>query len=175
MPNTKKVSAVADLQKNLTEQPNVTLIGFDKTKHTALETLRKTVRKAGGTVLVSKTSLLEKAIERVPAMKAFKEKALPIKNNTALVSLSGDWSAGLKAIHEFAKKETSVMFKFGFFDSVVFDKSSLERLAQLPSKLELLGKLVGSFKSPIYRVDTAIKFPMTYFVQVLKAKAQKAE
>lgn len=173
MPNTKKIDAVKRLQKTIEDNKNVALIGIDKTKHTSLESLRRTLRKSDATITVAKTSLLEKAFEKVSDFADFQKTAFPIKNNTALVSLKGDWSASLKAIYEFAKKETTVIFKFGFLDATTYDKGALEKLAQLPSKTELLGKLIGSLKSPIYRVDTAIKFPMTYFVQVLKAKAEK--
>ncbi len=173
MPNTKKVAAVEKLQKTIEENQNVALIGIDKTKHGSLENLRKILRKSNADVTVSKNSLLDKSFEKVSVFSDFHKKAFPVKNNTALITLKGDWNAGLKAIYDFAKKETSIIFKFGFLDATTYDKSALEKLAQLPSKTELLGKLIGSLKSPIYRVDTAIKFPMTYFVNVLNARTEK--
>lgn len=173
MPNAKKVAVVDQLSQQFAANQNITLIGFDKTKHTALETLRRALRKANASLTVVKTSLLEKAIEHTGELNALKEKALPLKNSIAIVDMKGDWSAGLKAIYDFAKKETSVAFKVGFLDKIVYDKSTLERLAQLPSKTELLGKIIGSLKSPMYRVDSAIKFPMNYFVNVLKARQAK--
>jgi large subunit ribosomal protein L10 len=174
MPNAKKVATVDQITNKLRENQNVTLIGFEKTSHIALENLRKSLRKTNANLAVVKTSLLEKAIEMVDELSEFKSKALPIKNSTAVVNMQGDWSAGLKAIFDFAKKDPSVSFKIAFLDKVIYDKSSLEKLAQLPSKLELLSKVIGSFKSPINRVDRAIKFPMTYFVNVLKARSSQA-
>lgn len=174
MPNAKKVAVVDQLTKKLEENQNVTLLGFERTSHVALENLRKALRGVNATVSVVKTSLLEKSIEKASGLSDFKEKALPIKNSTAVVNMFGDWSAGLKAIYEFAKKETSVTFKIGFLDKVIYDKATLEKLAQLPSKIELLGKVIGSLKSPVNRIDYAIKFPMTYFVNVLKARSQQS-
>lgn len=174
MPNAKKVATVDQLTNKLRENQNVTLIGFEKTSHIALENLRKSLRKTSASLSVVKTSLLEKAIEKVEELSEFKSKALPIKNSTAIVNMEGDWSAGLKAIFDFAKKDPSVSFKIAFLDKVLYEKSSLEKLAQLPSKTELLGKIIGSLKSPINRVDHAIKYPMTYFVNVLKAKAAQS-
>lgn len=175
MPNTKKVAAVERIQKTLNENSNVAIIGFDKTKHTALEALRKSLRKTNATMTVSKSSLVEKAFEKGDSKFAsFHKSAFPLKNNSAMVFFGGDWSASLKAIFDFAKKEVGVVFKAGFLDSVSYDKPTLEKLAQLPSKVELLGKVIGSLKSPIYRIDTAIKFPMTYLVNTLKARAQQA-
>ena len=171
MPNAKKVATVDQITNKLRENQNVTLIGFEKTSHIALENLRKSLRKTNATMSVVKTSLLEKAIEMVSELTDFKGKALPIKHSTAVVHMQSDWSAGLKAIFDFAKKDPSVSFKIAFLDNVIYDRSSLEKLAQLPSKLELLSAVIGSMKSPVTRVDRAIKFPMTYFVNVLKAKA----
>lgn len=171
MPSTKKVATVDRLTKQLQENQNIVFLGFEATSHTALESLRRALRAVNASVSVVKTSLIGKAVENVADLEPFKQKALPVKNSTAVVSALGDWSAALKAIADFAKKETSVAFKIGFLDKVVYDMASLKALSQLPSRMELLGKIVGSFKSPISRVDYAVKFPMTYFVQVLKAKA----
>lgn len=175
MPNAKKVAVVDQLTNQLRENQNVTLLGFEKTSHISLETLRKSLRKANARMSVVKTSLLEKAIEKVEELSEFKAKALPIRNSTAVVNMEGDWSAGLKAIFDFAKKDPSVTFKIAFLDKVLYEKANLEKLAQLPSKTELLGKIIGSLKSPVSRVDYAIKFPMTYFVNVLKARASMVE
>ncbi len=170
MPNLKKVETVDRITNKLQENQNITLIGFDKTSHIALEHLRKSLRKTNATLTVVKTSLLQKAIERVEALTELRAKALPIKESTAIVNMAGDWSASLRALYEFAKKETSVFFKIALLDTVVYEKAALERLAQLPSKVELLGTLIGSLKSPVNRLDYAVKFPMTYFVNVLKAR-----
>lgn len=173
MPNTKKVAVVDDLSQKFTSNSNITLLGFDKTSHIALENLRKAVRKTDSRLSVVKSSLLAKAVEKTPELKDFSSKVLPLKNTTALVQMGNDVTATLKAIFDFAKKETSVFFKMGFLDSVTYDAKSLEKLAQLPSRLVLLGKVVGSLKSPLNRIDSAIKFPMSYFVSTLKARVAK--
>ncbi len=174
MPNAKKVAIVDQISNTLRENQNVTLISFENTSHIALETLRKSLRATNASVSVVKTSLLEKAIEMIDELSEFQKKAFPIRNSTAVVNMKGDWSASLKAIFDFAKKDPSISFKIAFLDKVLYEKSMLERLAQLPSKTELLGKVIGSLKSPVNRVDHAIKFPMTYFVNVLKARSAQS-
>jgi large subunit ribosomal protein L10 len=173
MPNTKKIAIVEELSNKLSQNSNVALIGFDKTSHTALEALRKSLRKIGARITVIKSSLLEKAVEQTEALVDFKSKALPLKNTTAMVQIAGDTAEILKAIFEYSKKETSVFFKSGFLDKVAYDRPGLEKLALLPSRTVLLGKVIGSLKSPVNRVDYAIKFPMTYFVNTLKARVAK--
>ena len=174
MPNAKKVATVDRITNKLEQNQNITLIGFDKTSHIALESLRKSLRKSSATLTVVKTSLLQKAIEKVGALADLRAKALPIKESTAVVDMPGDWSATLKAVYEFAKKDASVFFKIGFLDRVVYEKSALEKLAQLPGRTELLAKVIGSIKSPVNRLDYAVKFPMTYLVNVLKARSAQS-
>lgn len=173
MPNSKKIAVVDQLSKNLSKNPNIALLGFDKTPHILLEKLRKTLSLTGTRLSVVKSSLLEKAIEHTKELETLKEKAFPLKNTTALIHLSNDAPGVLKSILEFSKKEASVFFKVGFLDNVAYDKSGVERLAMLPSRVQLLGKVIGSLKSPIGRVDNAIKFPMNYFVNTLKARVNK--
>lgn len=173
MPNFKKIAVVDQLSKNLRSNPNIALLGFDKTPHITLEKLRKTIAATGTKLAVVKSSLLEKAIEHTTELETLKEKAFPLKNTTALVHLTGDAAVVLKSILEFTKKEASVFFKVGFLDRVAYDKAGVERLAMLPSRTQLLGKVIGSLKSPVARVDHAIKFPMSYFVNTLKARVIK--
>ncbi|HNQ31117.1 MAG TPA: 50S ribosomal protein L10 [Candidatus Woesebacteria bacterium] len=173
MPNIKKVALVDQLKSTLRDNPNVALVSFEKTTHIALESLRKSLRGVGASLRVVKTSLLQKAVEGTNELTELKEKAFPVKGSAAIVHMGPDWSAGLKAVFDFAKKDGTLAFRFGMLEKTVYDKLGLERLAQLPSKVELLGKVVGSLKSPVYRVDHAIKFPMTYFVNVLKARSTK--
>jgi large subunit ribosomal protein L10 len=173
MPNTKKVAIVNGLKQKIEQSKNIALVSIDATKHTSLEKLRKELKKSNASVHVAKNSLLTKAIEGVGDLSDFGKTALPIKNNTALVSLGSDWANAIKFIYEFAKKETTIFFKSAFLDNTAYDKSAIETIAKLPTKKELLGKVIGSIKSPVYRLDTAIKYPMTYFVNVLKAQAQK--
>lgn len=173
MPNVKKVALVDQIKSNLRENPNVALVSFEKTTHIALESLRKSLRGAHASLRVVKTSLLQKAVEQTSELTELKEQAFPVKGSVAIVHMGPDWSSGLKAIFDFAKKDGTLAFRFGMLEKTVYDKIGLERLAQLPSKLELLGKVVGSLKSPIQRVDYALKYPMNYFVHVLKARAKQ--
>lgn len=174
MPSTKKTAIVSQITSTISADGNFALVKFAETKHKALEELRRALRPTGAKLTVYKNTLLEKAVEEIAQasteVAAFKEKAFPSKEKTALLTLAADFSTGLKAFFEFAKNNKSLGFKVGYLDKMHYDGKSLERIATLPSKPELVAKVLGSFKSPITRGVTAFKFPTTYFVQVLKAK-----
>ena len=55
----------------------------------------------------------------------------------------------LKSLYNFAKEHESLKFIAGIFDNALLDKEEVLALAQLPSKEELLAKLVGSLASPL--------------------------
>lgn len=66
-----------------------------------------------------------------------------------------------------------VIVKFGHIDGSLFDLKGMTRLADLPSKPMLIGKLLGSMKSPTTRLVMSIKSPTTKLVYILKAKSSQ--
>ena len=96
-----------------------------------------------------------------------------IKENTAVISLGKDWSAGMNAFAKVAKTDKSISFKMGYLDKTPYDAVSMVKLSNLPSKSELMAKIIGSMKSPITHFVNNIKFPTQKFVMVLNAKVKK--
>lgn len=179
MKNQKKLSQLSVVSDFLKKSDNFALIKFEKTKHVALEGLRRELRKSGATIKVVKNTILTKSINKLAAQKEhgdlrpFQKMTKSVKENTALVSLGTDWSLGLNAFAKVAKTDKSIAFKLGFLDKTAYDASSMDKLSQLPSKTELMAKIIGSMKSPISRFVTSIKFPTQKFVMVLNAKVKK--
>lgn len=180
MKNQKKLSQQTVVSDFLKKSENFALIKFDKTTHIALEGLRKELLKANGRVKVIKNTIFTKAINKMAAEKEYKDlhtfqkQARDLKENTAILGLGKDWSNGLNAFAKVAKTDKSLSFKLGFLDKTTYDGVALDKISRLPSKLELMGKIVGSMKSPLSRFVYAIKFPAQKFALVLNAKAKKA-
>lgn len=164
---------VTFLKKNL----NFAIIKFDKTKHTNLEALRKELKKSGSNIKVVKNSIFEKAISKLSSenkdIKEFNTKISDLKDSTAILGLGSDWSKGLSAFYNFIKKETTLSFKLGILDSQVYSPETLNQIAQLPSKEELLGKIIGSLKSPISKTVYSLKFNTNKLVYILKERAKQ--
>lgn len=177
MASIKKTTQLQSLIDVLNTSKNFALIKHEKTKHLALEALRKELKANDSTVKVMKNSLLEKAIKKMGssnnALKDFGSKALPLKETTALVSFKGDWSKGVSAFHKYSQKEQSLTFKFGLLDNKVYGADDLNKIAKLPPKAELVAKLIGSMKSPMYGLVYGMKFNMQKFVYILNAKAKQ--
>jgi len=162
MPNLKKIQKAEQLKKILSEKKNFVVVKFEGTSHKKFEELRKSLKKKIASLTVIKNTIFEKALEALTktnqSLKSIKEKFFPLKQNSALLTFEGDWIDGLSTFYQFAKEEKTLSFKFGFLDNIAYESQSLLRLATLPSRQELLGRIVASLRSPASRLVYSLKF-----------------
>ena len=176
MANTEKKAQVEQLSNLLESYKHFVVIEYNKTTHKALEDLRGKLRKSNASLKVLKNTLFEKTIEKMvekdPSIKTVAEKSFPLKGPSAVIGLNEDWSESLKAYYEHAKKDESLTFKFGYVDSAAYDAANVQALAKLPSKAELMAKVIGSMKAPMMKTVFSL-FNMQKFVTILTEKAKK--
>ncbi len=177
MANQAKQAQVTELKTIIGDYKNFVVIEYNKTTHKALEDLRRKLRKANASLKVLKNTLFEKTVEQMAekdsALSSIKEKGMPLKGPSAMVGLSEDWSEGLKAYYDHAKKDESLTFKFGYVDGTAYDARNVEAIAKLPSKTELMAKVIGSMKTPMIKTVFSMKFSMQKFVTVLNEASKK--
>jgi len=177
MPSLKKIEKTQQLAKLLTDKKNFVVVKFGSTSHKRMEVLRKILKSKMAKLLVIKNTLFEKTLENLinlnQSLKSVKEKFIPLKQNSAVLTFDGDWIEGLSAFYQFAKEEKTLSFKFGFLDNLAYDQASLVWLATLPSKQELLGKIIGSLKSSSARLVYAIKFSQIKLAYVISQIGKK--
>lgn len=177
MVNTNKKNQVDGLLKLVENNPNILLVKIGKTTHQSLESLRRELLKSNSKVKVIKNTLFEKAINKISAknnlFKELKKQFLPLKETTGLVTLSEKWNDGLKAVYIFSKKDSSLSLRMSMLDQNLYDTSKTLQIAMLPSREELLGKIIGSMKSPMSKFVYALKYNTNKFVYILNAKSKK--
>lgn len=179
MVNQKKVAQVDSFSNLMQKYSNFVVIEYNKTSHIAMEGLRKKLRGANASFKVLKNTLFEKTVEKMArkegSLTKMTENNFPLKGPSAMVGLSEDWSEGLKAYYDHAKKDETLSFKFGFIDQNVYQPNDLEKIAKLPSKPELMAKVIGGLKTPMIKTVFAMKFNMQKLVVIMNAKVQKGE
>ena len=179
MVNISKKNQVDSIFQLVDKNPNILLVKIGKTTHQSLESLRRELRKSNSKIKVIKNTLFEKSVNKIALKnKLFndlKKHFFPLKETTALVTLGENWNEGLKALYQFSKKDSSVSFKFGLLDESLYDTSKTIQIAQLPSKEELLGKIIGSMKSPMSKFVYALKYNTNKFVYILNAKSKEVK
>lgn len=174
----QKKEQLNQLVETLKTSNNFALVKFDKTTHIALEGLRKELRSKNAKIKVVKNSLLEKALNILSSenkeIGTVKKTAFPVKDTTAILTLGEQWSDGLSVFKTYTEKEKSLSFKIGFLDKTVYSIAEMKKIADLPGRDALIGKLLGSLKAPISRTTRSMKFNAQKLVYILNAKAQQA-
>ena len=177
MPNPKKVQVVQKFEKLLESKPNLAFFYYGSTSHQDLEKLRRELKKLNSKIKVIKNSLFQKAVNRLsnkdPFFRTFRKKILPLKYNTALAKLENDPYEGLKIIYNFLKNQEDLYLKGGVIENEIYSKEEITKLAQLPSKEELIGKIYAAIKSPAYRTVYALKYNLLKLTLILKQVAEK--
>jgi len=170
-----KKNQVDSILQLLEKSPNFLLVKMGKTTHQSLESLRRELRKAGSQIKVIKNTLFEKSINKIALKKTIfndlKKQFFPLKETSALVILSERWNEGLKTLYLFSKKDASLSFKLALLDNSIYNAEKALEIAQLPSREELLGKIIGSIKSPMNKFIYALKYNTNKLVYILKQKS----
>jgi large subunit ribosomal protein L10 len=165
----QKAESIARIRQLMAENPNIFLLRFSKVSVASITTLRHRIREKNARYLVAKNTLIARAIEGT-GMEGLKEH---LKGPTAIVANHGDPVELAKILTEFAKDNPEFGFKAGFVENRQADDAALKGLATLPSKPELVAKLLYLMKSPIQRLVTALNDPAHKLVLALNAISEK--
>jgi large subunit ribosomal protein L10 len=147
-----KEKDVEALKKALEKAQNMFVTGFEKLTVQQDFELRKTVRGAGGSYRVIKNNLAEKASQGTPAEKVLSNLA----GMTSLAYTSKDPVALAKALTAYAKANPTFTFKAGMVEGRVIEVKSIQELASLPSREEILAKVLFLIQASAQRLVTAL-------------------
>jgi large subunit ribosomal protein L10 len=173
MPNTKNVQQVGELHTQLEGVQALFIADYAGLTVEEQRELRRKVREAGGEMTVAKNNLLKIALKDqgydVEAIKT----ALSGPNITLFAK--ADAVAPLKAMVEFAKANEKELpkIKTGLLGTEVLSTEKIKQLAALPSKAELISKLLGTLTNPARNLVGVLSAPMRNFVYALSAIKDK--
>ncbi len=122
--------------------------------------LRRELREAGIVYKVYKNTMINFAIKDTE----FADLAQHLEGPTAIAVCKDDATAAARVLAKFAKKNDALEIKGGVVEGVYYDAAGIGQIASIPSREELLSKLLGSMQSPI-----------TNFARVIKQIAEKNE
>ena len=115
--------------------------------------LRKQLREAGVTYKVYKNTMMNFAFKGTDC-----EGLSDLLNGPSAIAVSkDDATAPARILCEFAKKAPKLEVKGGVVEGKVLDVAAIGEVAQIPSREVLLGRLFGSFQSPIASFARIIK------------------
>lgn len=140
------------LKKDFEKAQNIFVTGFEKLTVDQDFELRKTIRGAGGNYKVIKNNLAEKASQGTPAEQVMNNLA----GMTSMAYTAKDPVALAKALTTYAKANPTFTFKAGLVEGRVIDVKSIEALASMPAREEILAKVLFLIQASAQRLVIAI-------------------
>lgn len=166
--NTQKLEAIkADLE-NVSALWIVDYRGLTVKESQAL---RAEIREAGAVMKVYKNTLVQIALKDLEMPNADEALAGP----SAFVFCEGDPVASAKALKDFAKKNENLQIKGGVMDGAYVNAEAVEKIAALPSREELLAKLLATMQNPLTQTVRVLNGPMEAFARCVNAIAEQKD
>jgi large subunit ribosomal protein L10 len=131
--------------------------------------LRRQVEAAGGKYQVVKNTVAERAGEGSPASDLLKN----LKGTNSIAYTSADPVLLAKILTKVAKDVPAFKFRAGWVEGRVISIQEIGQLAQLPSKEELISKIMFMLNAPAQRIATATA-AVTRNLAVVVSEAVKA-
>jgi len=159
MPKTKsqKTAIVKKLEDDIARMKAAVMFNFSGIPVKEINKLRDNCRKEGLDYLVAKKTLLKRAL----SAKGFQDiTGKDFTGEIAALFSFDDEVAPARVVATFAKEHEKAKFVGGIFQGAYIDTQKVIELSKIPSRKELLAKLVGCISNPlsgIARVLNAIK------------------
>jgi large subunit ribosomal protein L10 len=147
-----KEKDLAALKQEFEKTRHIFVAGYEKLTVQQDFELRKTIRGAGGNYKVIKNNLAEKASQGTPAESLMHNLA----GMTSLAYTYKDPVALAKALTSYAKTNPAFTFKAGMVEGRVINVGSIQELATMPSREEILAKVLFLIQASAQRLVTAI-------------------
>jgi large subunit ribosomal protein L10 len=126
--------------------------------------LRVRARKSGLYLRVLKNTLARRAVQGTPFEKLTEQMSGPL-----MYGIAADPVAGAKVLSEFARENELFVIRGGAMPNAVMSAREIKALALLPSRQELLAKLVGTLQAPIAKLVRTMNEVPAKFVRTLAA------
>lgn len=148
----QKKQEMEALRQQLEQNPALFITGYERLTVQQDFELRKSIRQAGGDYSVVKNNIAAKASEDLPSASVLND----LKGMTSMAFTTSDPVALAKALTTYAKAHPAFTFKAGFVEGRAIDIKSIESLANMPSKEELIAKVMFLINSGAQRLAVSL-------------------
>ena len=165
MPTLEKVDKIKELTAALSNAKVIYLADFTGLDVAKVTGLRNKLRDAEVSYQVVKNRLAKRAAAEAGISGLDEHLVGP----TAIALTSEDPIAPAKILQDFADEDDTFSIKSGFMDGQILSPNEIEALSKLPSREELLGKVLGSVQSPMYGLAGVLNGLLRNLVGVIGA------
>lgn len=158
-----KKDIVNQLTEDLKSSEAILVSGYSGISVNDLTTLRKSLTKEGLKGRVIKNSMVSRTLDSL----GYDYPSEVIKGQNIYFYTESDVANLTKIISDYNKENENLTIKGGFLNGDFIDQEQIKTLAKLPSKEQLIAKVIGLIKSPISGLVGTLSNPINSFVSVL--------
>jgi len=165
-----KKAVVAEVSAQVAKAKSIVVAEYRGLEVGRMTELRARARKSGVYLRVLKNTLARRAVEGTPFAGLSQHLTGPL-----VYGISADPVAGAKVLNEFAKANEKLVIRAGAMENAVISAKEVTALATMPSRDELLAKLLGTMQAPIAKFARTLNEVPARFVRTLAAVRDKQQ
>jgi len=166
----EKAVVIEEVSAEVAKAQSIIIAEYRGLDVASVTVLRKTARESGVYLRVLKNTLVRRALAGTPFEGLTDQLVGPL-----MYAISSDPVAAAKVLAEFAKSNDKLVIKGGAMPNSQLDVEGVKALATMPSRDELLAKLMGTMQAPITQFVRTLNEVPTKFVRGLAAVRDQKE
>ena len=139
-----KKAVVAEVSAQLADAQTVVIAEYRGIEVSSMTKLRAKARENGVYLRVLKNTLVRRAVAGTQFEALADQMVGPL-----VYGVSADPVAAAKVLHQFAKEDNKIVIKAGSYNGKVLNAAEVAELASIPSREELLSKLLFVMQAPV--------------------------
>lgn len=139
-----KKAIVAEVSAQVANAQTIVVAEYRGIEVGDLTQLRAKARQSGVYLRVLRNTLARRAVAETPFSVLADQMTGPL-----IYGISSDPVAAAKVLNDFAKSNEKLVLRAGAYAGKVLDKAGVQALASIPSREELLARLLGVMKAPV--------------------------
>lgn len=163
MPNAENIQMLEDIKSDLEGAGAMWVVDYRGLTVKQIQELRRSIREADAEMKVYKNTIMHRALAETDAPNLDEILSGP----SAFVFAGEDPVASAKAIKKFADSNNLLEIKGGMMDGSFLDAAQVMAVASLPSREELIAKLLGTISNPLVKTVRVLNGPMEAFARAL--------
>lgn len=148
-----KQPVVQEISENVKDAQSVVVVDYRGLTVAEDTQLRRELREAGVTYKVYKNTMMNFAFKDTD----FESLSDVLEGPSAIAISKEDATAPARVLAKFAKNAPALEIKAGVVEGTYYDADGMKAIASVPSREELLSKLLGSIQSPIANFARVLK------------------
>ena len=166
----EKAAVVEEVSAQVAQAGSIVLAEYRGLEVEKITHLRKQARESGVYLRVLKNTLVRRAVQGTPYEQLSDRMVGPL-----IYGMSADPVAAAKLLAGFAKGNEQLVIKGGAMADSVMDVQGVQALATMPSREELLAKLIGTMQAPVATFVRTLNEVPAKFVRGLAAVRDKQD